>query len=97
MTDLEADPSMKAVVFQSANSDFFIAHLDVTKAAERPEMMGLWRDFVRRLSSAPVVSIGKIRRRTRSIGNEIAPKSKKMPTAMIPFADFAWTSISNSE
>jgi enoyl-CoA hydratase/carnithine racemase len=43
MTDLDADPSVKAVVFQSANPDFFIAHLDVAKAAERPEMLGLWR------------------------------------------------------
>ena len=37
MTDLEADPSVKVVVFQSANPDFFIAHLDVAKAAERRE------------------------------------------------------------
>jgi enoyl-CoA hydratase/carnithine racemase len=66
----EADPSVKAVVFQSANPDFFIAHLDVAKAAERPEALGLWRDFVLRLSSTPVVSIAKIRGRTRGIGNE---------------------------
>ena len=70
MTDLEVDPSVKVVVFQSANPDFFIAHLDVAKAAERPEMLGLWRDFVLRLSSTPVVSIAKIRGRTRGIGNE---------------------------
>src|SRR6202140_4986673 len=70
MTDLEADPSVKVVVFQSANPDFFIAHLDVAKGAERPEMLGLWRDFVLRPSSAPVVSIAKIRGRTRGIGNE---------------------------
>ena len=70
MTDLEADPSVKVVVFQSANPDFFVAHLDVAKAAERPEVLGLWRDFVLRLSSAPVVSIAKIRGRTRGIGNE---------------------------
>ncbi len=54
----------------SANPDFFIAHLDVSKAAERPEVLGLWRDFVLRLSSTPVVSIAKIRGRTRGIGNE---------------------------
>ena len=60
MTDLETDPSVKAVVFQSANPDFFIAHLNVAMAAERPEVLGLWRDFVLRLSSAPVVSIAKI-------------------------------------
>jgi enoyl-CoA hydratase/carnithine racemase len=70
MTDLEMDPSVKVIVFQSANPDFFIAHLDVTKAAEQPEILGLWRDFVLRLSSTPVVSIAKIRGRTRGIGNE---------------------------
>ena len=72
MTDIEADPSVKVVVFESANPDFFIAHLDVTKAAERPAVLGLWREFVLRLSSAPVVSIAKIRGRTRGIGNEFA-------------------------
>ena len=61
---------MKVVVFQSANPDFFIAHLDVSKAAERPEVLGLWHDFVLRLSSTPVVSIAKICGRTRGIGNE---------------------------
>ena len=70
MTELEADPSVKAVVFQSANPDFFVAHLDVAKAAERPETLGLWREFVLRMASAPVVSIAKVRGRTRGIGNE---------------------------
>ncbi len=67
---MEADPSVKAVVFESANPDFFVAHLDVAKAAERPEVLDLWRDLVLRLSSMPVVSIAKIRGRTRGIGNE---------------------------
>lgn len=70
MADIEADPSLKVVVFQSANPDFFVAHLDVGKAAQRPEALGLWREFVLRLSSAPVVSVAKIRGRTRGIGNE---------------------------
>ena len=70
MTDLEADPSVKVVMFQSANPDFFVAHLDVAKAAERPEVLDLWRDFVLRLSSTPVVSVAKICGRTRGIGNE---------------------------
>ncbi|MGA7809952.1 enoyl-CoA hydratase/isomerase family protein [Bradyrhizobium sp.] len=70
MTDIEADPSVKAVVFQSANPDFFVAHLDVAKAARQPDVLDLWRDFVLRLSSAPVASIAKIRGRTRGIGNE---------------------------
>ncbi|MBR0794901.1 enoyl-CoA hydratase/isomerase family protein [Bradyrhizobium jicamae] len=70
MTDIEADPSVKVVVFQSANPDFFVAHLDVAKAAKQPNVLDLWRDFVLRLSSAPVVSIAKVRGRTRGIGNE---------------------------
>jgi enoyl-CoA hydratase/carnithine racemase len=70
MTDLEADPSVKVVVFQSANPDFFVAHLDVAKAAAQPGVLDLWREFVLRLSSAPVVSIAKVRGRTRGIGNE---------------------------
>ncbi len=70
MTELETDTSVKVVVFQSGNPDFFIAHLDVAKAVERPEVLGLWRDFVLRLASTPVVSIAKIRGRTRGIGNE---------------------------
>src|SRR5215468_10888564 len=55
MRDLEADPSVKVAVFQSANPDFFIAQLDVANAAERPEALDLWRDSVLRLSSMPVV------------------------------------------
>jgi enoyl-CoA hydratase/carnithine racemase len=72
MTGLEKDLSVKVVVFQSANPDFFIAHLDVAKAAQRPEVLGFWRDFVVALASTPVISIAKIRGRTRGIGNEFA-------------------------
>ena len=39
MTELDADPSVKVVEFQSANPEFFVAHLDVAKAAERPEAL----------------------------------------------------------
>ena len=70
MTELERESSLKVVVFQSANPEFFTAHLDVAKAVEKPGVLDLWRDFVLRLSSAPVVSIAKIRGRTRGIGNE---------------------------
>ena len=70
MTDIETDPAVKVVLFQSANPDFFTAHLDVARAAERPRVLDLWRDFVLRLSSTPVVSIAKVRGRTRGIGNE---------------------------
>ncbi|HKS83317.1 MAG TPA: enoyl-CoA hydratase/isomerase family protein [Candidatus Acidoferrales bacterium] len=72
MTEIEADPTVKVIVFESSNPDFFVAHLDVAKAAERPESLRLWREFVLRLASGPVVSIAKIRGRTRGIGNEFA-------------------------
>jgi enoyl-CoA hydratase/carnithine racemase len=71
MSELEADPSLKVIVFQSGNPEFFVAHLDVGKAAEQPEVLGLWHDFVLRLSSAPVISVAKIRGRARGIGNEL--------------------------
>ena len=56
MTDIEADPSVKVVVFQSANPDFFIAHLDVAKAAERPEVLDLWRDFVVHYNASQLIA-----------------------------------------
>jgi enoyl-CoA hydratase/carnithine racemase len=87
MTDIEADPSVKVVVFQSANPDFFIAHLDVAKAAERPEVLGLWREFVLRLSSTSVVSIAKVRGRTRGIGNEfVLPATCASPAGRAPYS-----------
>jgi enoyl-CoA hydratase/carnithine racemase len=70
VAELEAAPSVKVVVFQSADPDYFVAHLDVAKAAERPEVLRVWRDIVLRLASMPVVSIAKIRGRARGIGNE---------------------------
>jgi len=70
MSELETDPSVKVVVFDSANPDFFVAHLDVAKAVAQPGVLDQWRDFVLRLSCSPIVSIARIRGRTRGIGNE---------------------------
>ena len=75
MSDIETDHSVKVVVFQAADPDFFIAHFDTSKAAEVPRTPGPtgsmpWIDFVLRLSSAPVVSIAKVRGRARGVGNE---------------------------
>ena len=87
MTDLEADPSVKVIVFQSPNPDFFIAHLDVAKAAAQPGVLDLWRDFVLRLSSTPVVSIAKIRGRTRGIGNEfVLACDVRLPAGRTPYS-----------
>ena len=55
MTELEADPSVKVVVFQSANAEFFIAHLDVAKAVEQPGGAG----SLARVCAAPRVHAGR--------------------------------------
>ena len=85
MTDLEADPSVKVVVFQSANPDFFMAHLDVAKAVERPGVLDLWRDFVLRLSSTPVVSIAKfVAARVASATSSCWPATCASPAGRTP-------------
>jgi enoyl-CoA hydratase/carnithine racemase len=75
--EIESDQAPKVVVFQSTDPDFFIAHYDTTKANQAAITTaatghGPWIDFVLRLSSAPTVSIAKIRGRTRGVGNEFA-------------------------
>ena len=85
MTELEGDSSLKVIVFQSPNPEFFTAHLDVAKAVEKPGVLDLWREFVLRLSSAPVVSIAKIRGRTRGIGNEfVLACDMRLPAGRTP-------------
>ncbi|WP_109127143.1 enoyl-CoA hydratase/isomerase family protein [Dyella sp. C11] len=71
MSAIETDSSVRVVVFESSNADFFIAHLDVAKALQQPDVLTVWRDIVLRLAAAPVVSIAKVRGRTRGIGNEL--------------------------
>ncbi|OEO30718.1 enoyl-CoA hydratase [Devosia insulae DS-56] len=73
--EAEADKSLKVIVFQSANPDFFIAHFDTRKSAEMSAVPGPtgftpWIDVVMRLSHGPFVSIAKIRGRTRGVGTE---------------------------
>jgi enoyl-CoA hydratase/carnithine racemase len=75
LTEAEANPAPKVIVFESADPDFFIAHFDTTRAAELPRTPGpsgnsAWVDVVVRLSRAPVVSIAKIRGRARGVGSE---------------------------
>lgn len=76
MSEVETDPSVKVLVFQSNDPDFFIAHFDTAKAggshlqSAGPTGYMSWIDFVLRLSKASVVSIAKIRGRARGVGNE---------------------------
>ncbi|WP_322616840.1 enoyl-CoA hydratase/isomerase family protein [Pseudomonas sp. BIC9C] len=74
---VEQDPSLKVVVFDSANPDFFIAHYDVVRGQEIPDRPGSapfteWPDFVTRLARSRVVSVASIRGRTRGHGSELA-------------------------
>jgi enoyl-CoA hydratase/carnithine racemase len=75
VSEIETDDSVKVLVFQAADPDFFIAHFDTSKAGAMSNTPGPtgympWVDLVLRLSSAPVISIAKIRGRTRGVGNE---------------------------
>lgn len=67
---LEADPDVKVVVFDSALPDFFMAHLDLRRIREFGDGMPTWFDIVRRLGQARFITVGSIRGRARGIGNE---------------------------
>jgi enoyl-CoA hydratase/carnithine racemase len=77
VSSLEVDPEVKAVVFKSANPDFFLAHWDVLADKQRvaamapgPTGMHPWIDVLARLSRAPVATIAEIRGRARGAGSE---------------------------
>ncbi|MCU1654244.1 MAG: hypothetical protein JWQ60_5393 [Pseudonocardia sp.] len=76
--DMEVDPEVRAVVFDSADPDFFLAHYDVARdptettamPADGPTGMHPWLEVLARLSSAPTVSVAKVRGRARGAGSE---------------------------
>jgi len=75
MTEMETDSSVKTVIFQTADHEFFMSPPDGSLPDEWPHSLGPtgyapWIDFVLRLSRVPVISIAKIRGRARGIGNE---------------------------
>ncbi|MEI9938510.1 MAG: enoyl-CoA hydratase/isomerase family protein [Pseudomonadota bacterium] len=79
VSEIETDPDVRVVVFDSADRDFFLAHFDVlvdkaALSALKPGRTGLhpWLDVLVRLSSAPVVSVASIRGRARGAGSEFA-------------------------
>lgn len=76
VTELEGNSAIKVVVFDSANPDYFIAHIDLIRAAEfdltpKP-VTGLpaWPDVARRLELAPFLTIASVRGRARGVGSE---------------------------
>ncbi len=77
--ELETDPNVRVVVFESAVPGFFITHYDFLAPPEKtlslpPGPTGLQQlpDMLVRISRAPVVSIAKIRGRATGVGSELA-------------------------
>jgi len=79
ITQIETDPKVKVVVFQSAVPGFFLTHYDFVPPLSAttdmpPGVTGLpaLPDMLVRLSRAPVVSIVSIRGRATGVGSELS-------------------------
>jgi len=79
VTQIENDPDVKVVVFESAVPGFFLTHYDFVPPLEAttslpPGATGLppLPDIFVRLSRSPVVSIVKIRGRATGVGSELS-------------------------
>ncbi len=75
--ELEADTETRAVVFQSANADYFIAHADVsliqrlpTEVPPKSEELSIFHQIVERFRTLPCATIGAIEGRARGGGSE---------------------------
>jgi len=74
----EADDAVQALVFNSADPDYFISHVDVTRIGEyRDEAAKLTGEaslgmLFRRLSASRLVTIAQIEGRVRGAGSEFA-------------------------
>ncbi len=78
--ELESDPDIRVMVLESADPEYFVPHVDLSKVAEYtaeaakaggPEDASLgmlWH----KLSELPVVTIAKLRGRARGAGSELA-------------------------
>src|SRR5882724_5525856 len=67
--ELEADTETRAVIFQSANPDYFIAHADValiqrlpSEVPPRSEELSFFHEIVERYRTLPCATIGAIGR-----------------------------------
>ncbi len=75
--EIETDDGVKVVVFDSANPDFFIAHVDVgvilqlpTEVPPKEETLGFFHAMVDRFRTMPKVTIARIEGRARGGGSE---------------------------
>src|SRR5213594_518425 len=73
---MDASPSLRVVVFESANPDFYLAHFDLTgktgniTTAVGPSGLPILMDTFVRLTKSPVVGIAKIRGCVRGVSSE---------------------------
>jgi len=75
---MDANPSLRVVVFETANPEFYLAHFDLIDTAGNfglittagPSGLPILMDTFVRLTKSPVVSIAKIRGRVRGVGSE---------------------------
>jgi enoyl-CoA hydratase/carnithine racemase len=79
LTDIERDNQVAVVVFDSADSDFFLAHYDIVADASAFDALPAavtpfhhWVHFLIRLSKCPAVTITALRGRARGAGSEFA-------------------------
>jgi Enoyl-CoA hydratase/isomerase len=73
---MDASPSLRVAVFESANPEFYLAHFDLTgktgniTTAVGPSGLPILMDTFVRLTKSPVVSIAKIRGCVRGVSSE---------------------------
>jgi enoyl-CoA hydratase/carnithine racemase len=76
LTRMDASPSLRVVVFESANPEFYLAHFDLTgrtgniTTAVGPSGLPILMDTFVRLTKSPVASIAKIRGCVRGVSSE---------------------------
>src|ERR1700682_6709237 len=73
---MDASPSLRVAVFESANPEFFLAHFDLTgkigniMSAVGPSGLPILTDTFVRITRSPVASIAKIRGCVRGVSSE---------------------------
>jgi enoyl-CoA hydratase/carnithine racemase len=74
--EAEADDTVQVLVFKSADTDYFISHVDVTRIMENREAVAKLNgdasisQMLRHLSASRLVSIAQIEGRVRGVGSE---------------------------
>jgi enoyl-CoA hydratase/carnithine racemase len=76
IAQMDTDPNLRVVAFESANPEFYLAHFDLTgktgniMTAVGPSGLPILMDTFVRLTKSPVVSIAKIRGCVRGVSSE---------------------------